>query len=71
VHELAALRARLRPFSEALPEAPTRARDHAELALAALAPPPGAPWRSAVAVGAAIAVGVAAASTPGARWMLM
>jgi hypothetical protein len=71
VHELAALRARLRPFSDALPEAPTRARDHAELALAALAPPSGAPWRSAVAVGAAIAVGVAAASTPGARWMLM
>lgn len=67
VPELAALRARLRPFSDALPEAPTRARDHAELSLAAVAPPPGAPWRSAAAVGAAIAV----ACSAGARWMLM
>jgi small GTP-binding protein len=71
VHELAALRARLRPFSDSLPEAPTRARDHAEIALAALAPPPSAPWRSALAVGAAIAVAFAAASTSGARWRLM
>lgn len=67
VHELAALRARLRPFSDALPEAPTRARDHAELSLAAIAPPPSAPWRTAVAVGVALAVAWAAS----ARWMRM
>lgn len=71
VPELAGLRARLRPFSEALPEAPTRARDHAELALAAVAPPPGAPWRSAVALAAAIALAWSTRATPGARWMLM
>lgn len=67
VQDLAALRARLRPFSDALPEAPTRARDHAELSLAAMAPPPGAPWRSALAVVAAVAV----ACSAGAGGMLM
>lgn len=71
VPALAGLRARLRPYSDALPEAPTRARDHAELSLAALAPPPGAPWRSALAVASAMALAWAARSAPGARWMLM
>ncbi|MFO0629932.1 MAG: hypothetical protein U0325_30475 [Polyangiales bacterium] len=71
IAELAALRARLRPFSDTLPEAPTRARDHAELTLAAAPPPRPAPWRSVVALALAVALAWAARSAPGVRWMRM